>query len=136
MAERKTRQWMKTAWWFQFSRSTPVKVLAFMYLIWITAATDNILIHRIFSWHLLSFLLFIKLAYVMYFLWQRKQNVILGMRILSGTCICCLLKCLWALSFCVGRSKKNTISGLFSSHYIFCILSSPFPPPASEVSVL
>lgn len=127
---------MKTALWFQFSRSTPVIVLAFMYLIWLIAVTDNILIHRIFSWHLLSFLLFIKLAYVMYFLWQKKQNVILGMRILSVTGIWCLLKCFWALPFCVGRSMKNAIYGLFSSHFIFCILSSLFPPRAPEVSIV
>lgn len=136
MAEKKTRWWMKTALWFQYSRSTPIMVLAFMYLIWLTTATDNILIHRTFSWNLLSFLLFIKLGYVMYFLWQKKQNVILGMRIFSVTCICCLLKCFWVLSFCVGRSMKSTIYGLFSSNFIFCILSSLFPPPASEISIV
>lgn len=94
-----------------------------MYLICLTTDTDNILIHRIFSWHLLSFQLFIKLAYVMHFLCQKKQKVILGMRILSVTCICCLSKCFWALSFYVGRSMKNTIYDLFSSHFIFCIFS-------------
>lgn len=96
---------------------------------------SNILIHTVFSWHLLSFLLFIKLLYVMYFLWQKKQSVISSMRILSLTCIFWLLKCFRALSFCVGRSK-NAIYGLFCSHYIFWNLSSLFPPPASEVSKL
>lgn len=135
-AERKRRWWMKTALWFHPSGFTAVIVLAFMYLTWAIAAVDNILIHTVFSWHLLSFLLFIKLLYVMYFLQQKKQSVISSMRILSLTCIFWLLKCFRALSFCVGRSKKNAIYGLFCSHYIFWNLSSLFPPPALEVSKL
>lgn len=55
---------MKTALWFQPSRFTAVAVWTFVYFIWAIAAVDNILLYVIFfPWHLLSFLLFIKLGH-------------------------------------------------------------------------
>lgn len=72
---------MRSVLWFQPSRFIPVTALAFIHLIWTMASVDDILMHGFFFFppqHLLRFLLFIKLLFVMYFTWQKNQVLCLA----------------------------------------------------------